>query len=506
MAFEDIYASTTTTIMPEGYYDEVNEVYAEVLKALLPTGVIWDFREGSNAYLLLRALSYNFSRVAIRAQQLLLEAHPDTMMELLPDWERVLGLPGSNPSPPTALAERRAAVRARLTEQDDPTPSFFVGLANDLGYDKAYLAHKLYDTFVAGSSAGDPLWGDDWAFWWTLEVVADASDALLDWTVSRNVPEHTNHDVIYKSYYTWYEQANPANVRLDGVYHDGVQYVAVGASDGSDPYVITSTDGELWTEQSCPGTTADLKQVHGSGSLWVAVGAPIGGASLIVTSIGAVSWTLRSNPSTGTLQAVWYGNGLWVAVGEFGTVMTSPDGITWTTRTQPLGSITYNCVAYGNGLWVAINAGNKIITSPDGITWTARSEGSTTGVQGVLYANSLWIAVGNNADGTPYIITSTDGITWTRTTSVPAKAIGNGLAELAYSSLMGKWVTVGPTDGVDANIFQSDDGLTWTESPNAKSVSLNSVAHGATTPGTVVGHAIAVGVADGVDAYMVRSQ
>jgi hypothetical protein len=33
--------------------------------------------------------------------------------------------------------------------------------------------------------------------------------------------------------------------------------------------------------------------------------------------------------------------------------------------------------AYGNGLWVAVGNGGTILTSPDGVTWTARVSGTT---------------------------------------------------------------------------------------------------------------------------------
>jgi hypothetical protein len=35
---------------------------------------------------------------------------------------------------------------------------------------------------------------------------------------------------------------------------------------------------------------------------------------------------------------VTYGNGLFVAVGRFGTILTSPDGVSWTARTSGTGN------------------------------------------------------------------------------------------------------------------------------------------------------------------------
>ena len=46
--------------------------------------------------------------------------------------------------------------------------------------------------------------------------------------------------------------------------------------------------------------------------------------------------------------------------------MTSPDGITWTSRTSAVNN-AWSSVAYGNGLWVAVSldgTGNRVMTSP----------------------------------------------------------------------------------------------------------------------------------------------
>src|SRR5690606_5527398 len=65
--------------------------------------------------------------------------------------------------------------------------------------------------------------------------------------------------------------------------------------------------------------------------------------------------------------SVTYGNGLFVAVAYDGTnrVMTSPDGITWTSRSAPEANVWYS-VTYGNGLFVAVSTSgtNRVMTSP----------------------------------------------------------------------------------------------------------------------------------------------
>jgi hypothetical protein len=74
---------------------------------------------------------------------------------------------------------------------------------------------------------------------------------------------------------------------------------------------------------------------------------------------------------------VTYGNGLFVAVGDGGAILTSPDGVTWTPRTSGTSNTLFG-VTYGNGLFVAVGDGGAILTSPDGVNWTPRTSGRAT--------------------------------------------------------------------------------------------------------------------------------
>jgi hypothetical protein len=86
-------------------------------------------------------------------------------------------------------------------------------------------------------------------------------------------------------------------------------------------------------------------------------------------------WQPRNPLPTGAnLLAVTYGNNMFVAVGDGGAIVASPDGVTWARRHLGGGTIL-NAVAYGNNTFVAVGSGDhdQILTSPDGVTWTAHS-------------------------------------------------------------------------------------------------------------------------------------
>jgi hypothetical protein len=108
---------------------------------------------------------------------------------------------------------------------------------------------------------------------------------------------------------------------------------------------------------------------------------------------------------------VTYGNGLFVAVGEGGAILTSPDGVSWTARTSGTGN-DLSGVTYGNGPSWRWGTGGAILTSPDGVSWTGGPRGRHD-LYGVAYGNGTFVAVGDR--GT--ILTSPDGVSWTQRTS-----------------------------------------------------------------------------------------
>jgi len=149
--------------------------------------------------------------------------------------------------------------------------------------------------------------------------------------------------------------------------------------------------------------------------------------------------------------------GLFVAVGDNGTILTSPDGTTWTQRTStpgPFGArVHLYDVTYGNGLFVTVGGDNgTILTSPDGTTWAKRNSGTSEEFLGVAYGNGIFLTIGLNGN----ILISPDGTTWTE-----------GSYENSYSYGFFKAATYGNglfvTVSKNGTIQTSPDGTTWTE-------------------------------------------
>ena len=152
------------------------------------------------------------------------------------------------------------------------------------------------------------------------------------------------------------------------------------------------------------GTTQTLCGIAWGNNLYVAVG----NAGTLLTSSDAISWTNRSSGTSSGLLAITRSTSLFVAVGTNGTIITSADGVTWTSRSSGTTSGLYGvCIA--NNMFVAVGANGTIVTSENGVTWTSRSSGTTSNLYSVTWGNNMFVAVGN----TGTILTSLNGITWT---------------------------------------------------------------------------------------------
>jgi len=136
----------------------------------------------------------------------------------------------------------------------------------------------------------------------------------------------------------------------------------------------------------------------------------------VVTSPNGLAWTLRTSGTTYSLRGIVYGNGLYVAVGQNGTVLTSSDGFNWTVQATETLSTLFS-IAYGNGMFVAVGGEGTILTSNDGVNWVARSSGTSGPLYAVAFGQGQFVAVGGPLsylceDYTIVMLRSLDGATW----------------------------------------------------------------------------------------------
>lgn len=179
--------------------------YLDNLRSLMPKGKAWARENEAGLTRLLRAFATPLMSVHNRAVDLIDEVDPRTSVELLPDWERVCGLPDPCSGQPESLAERRDQVVAKLAARGGQSIPFFVELASNLGY---VVTITEFRPFRCISKCNDPLTQGDWRFVWqvnapaetirTMTVNSGCSEPLRTWgnaplecNFNRLKPAHT---------------------------------------------------------------------------------------------------------------------------------------------------------------------------------------------------------------------------------------------------------------------------------------------------------------------------
>lgn len=267
----------------------------------------------------------------------------------------------------------------------------------------------------------------------------------------------------------------PASVTWKQVAFGNGLYVAVGA----DATIASSPDGASWTIRRMSTAGMTLNGVAYGDGRFVAVGmgTPTSiSAGLLMTSTDGVTWTTNDTVAS-TLNAqfagVTHGNGLWVVAGASqNRVLTSPDGLVWTTRNAGFNT---SAVAFGGGRFVLTSGGNRAISSTDGITWTNNflvgdANTFTVAYEGITYGAGKFVIAGRDASFTASTYTSADGLAWTLSPTVANGA--NGVQWVGFAN--NTFVMAG-----SAGIFSSPDGASWTKRTSAMPTTRSS------TPGSV---------------------
>ncbi len=278
------------------------------------------------------------------------------------------------------------------------------------------------------------------------------------------------------------------NQSMKDIIWAGTQYIAVG-SGGT---LLTSPDGLAWTVRDS-GTRETLHAVacgevllgrppvepefdsfgnpvmHPWDTVVVRTLVAIGSSGrIIISQDNGNSWAPVIHRSTAELRGItWTGRdhneGQFVAVGADRTILTSPDGLTWTTRSLPalplttgtrlamtgasallmsfspiwyypqpidLGDTTaanmLEDVTWSGTQFVAVGSQDSVFTSPDGVAWTQRSvshaprwsldgyyysgwdANPVSDLKRVAWTGNQWIAIGTHGS----VITSADGVAW----------------------------------------------------------------------------------------------
>ena len=170
-----------------------------------------------------------------------------------------------------------------------------------------------------------------------------------------------------------------------------VTAVTTPTNDTTPDYTFSSTEtGTITYGGSCSSETTSATSGNNTITFIALSDGTYSDCTIIVTdSAGNASNTLAITSFT-------IDTGVFVAVGNSGTILTSSGGTTWTTVSATDSD----------------NGSNSLLDH----------------VKGVTYGSSTFVAVGTRSSGSPSIITSTDATAWTHRTS----GTSNTLYDVTY--------------------------------------------------------------------------
>lgn len=214
-----------------------------------------------------------------------------------------------------------------------------------------------------------------------------------------------------------------------------------------------------------------------------------------------VVWAPNDTPTTKTINKLAIGDNLLVGVTNSSKAITSVDGMNWDVHTIAGPTANYYDVIYANNQYVAVGGSGSIVTSPDAITWTPQISGTTESLWGVGFYENIYFACGGN--GT--ILSSPDAITWTLEPSGVTQSLntvcGDGVGNVYVAGYSGKillrnngtWNLVpGVNSGIgiidlvytgaeflgftqSLGVVHSADGLQWTTNSLTYNLNLTSL-------------------------------
>ena len=222
---------------------------------------------------------------------------------------------------------------------------------------------------------------------------------------------------------SWASRNSGITTNLWGITWTGSRLVAVGgeASEAGNGVILTSTDGLSWINRTPASSLGTLTDVTWTGSQLVAVG----GKGLILTSPNGIDWTSRYAEPSNPLWAVSANSDQIVVTGSFGTILTSSDGGAHWSKTSLDENIDLLSITWTGSSFVAVGGTSRspggseedngmVFISADGTNWETIDLDLDGVIYDVTWTGEQLLAIADNST----LISSEDGITWSKTPTI----------------------------------------------------------------------------------------
>jgi uncharacterized protein YmfQ (DUF2313 family) len=151
----------------------MSDLHLDQLRALLPPGAAMPAEAGSRLDRLLGVAAGEMARIDARVVDLRGEIQPAIAVELLADYERLLGPdPCLGAASDLSLAGRQAVAQRRWVAEGGSTPAFFVALGESLGVPVEVLESRPFEVGLV--DVDDELIEEEGRFDWIISVLTPA--------------------------------------------------------------------------------------------------------------------------------------------------------------------------------------------------------------------------------------------------------------------------------------------------------------------------------------------
>lgn len=189
---------------------------------------------------------------------------------------------------------------------------------------------------------------------------------------------------------TWTNRISASRDHHQIAYNDGYFVLGSGVAGGNG-IAYGSLSGTSWVQSPDAGANSKQCGIYVSSLNRTFAGGPQNAYfNGVPTSISA--WTGTPTGLSGTIYDVAWSPTLGVAVTAGSTGLDSSTNLTsWTS----VSTGNFFKVAWCTDKFVAVGAGGSIKTSPDGVTWTSRTSGTSSDLYGVSEHNGVLLVTGN---------------------------------------------------------------------------------------------------------------
>ena len=318
---------------------------------------------------------------------------------------------------------------------------------------------ETYNFTVRVFKSSNPILSSD-TFLFSLTVIGDIN-TRIEWVTEPDLGVINNGAISDLSILAVSDQLVKLNYRIVGTEISSNLNTIVGTGErflsfgDQGAYVTGSANGQEWQNQ--PSITESVTSIYFTDCVYdeftentVVVGYNQINNSVIGQLTSNNQFLNSAVISTDPIRSIIQVSGLFVAVGDAGTILTTNDPSIWPIFTTSGTTNNLNSICYGPR-YVVVGDLGTILTSEDATMWTRQNSTTTINLRSVKCVGDRFVAVGDLG----VILFSLDGITWVKsqniTDAINFKAVG--------SDPTGSRIVIVGDSGV---ILQStDNALTW---------------------------------------------